>query len=553
MERKMGKGGGLVRRRDQSMNRQSTTPIRVPKTHRSHLVSSYTSMPAGRMVPVAAAGLLREDAVRSGPVVLNFEMHETAELLMNAVHCCVKAYLVPFLAFDRFSGMDALNRSYNGVKERDTDADPVPFFLTEPRGAIGTNPVLEYLGLHEGTARQVNTMYVEAYNAIWNFRAKNRSVALTPRLSTDKTLAPAFWQHNRYKHIVPDFDQAMIDGEVALNIANAQMPVRGLGYLDQSYTTGPVDAYEAGGTAARAYAKYHGNANLVVEEDANNAGFPAVFAELQNNGITVSLSNIEMAKKTVAFSKLREQYNGHTDDYIIDMLMAGLTVPEQAFKQPILLASHNTIFGTSKRNATDGPNLTESVVNGATIVEMNIRVPPVSTGGVIMIVAECVPDQLYERQQDPFLSALSPADLPDYLRDELDPEKVDVVYNRYVDTDHGTPDGVFGYEPLNAKWNVEARRVGGRRYRPAVDGSFDEDRQSIWSVEQVNPTLGADFYLSTNIHTKPFADQTQDPFDVVASGQLVIRGNTVFGGALVEASDNYEKVLAEAPTETIQK
>ena len=101
--------------------------------------------------------------------------------------------------------------------------------------------------------------------------------------------------------------------------------------------------------------------------------------------------------------------------------------------------------------------------------------------------------------------------------------------------------------------NHTAPKVGGRFHRPKVDGTFDEDRQRLWSVEVANPVFGEDFYLATNIHTKPFAVTNQDPFEVLVQGDFLVGGNTVFGGALMEASDSYEKVLAKAPTETIDK
>ena len=164
-----------IMRRNQDMNRQSTSPINVPRSLRGHEVSTLTSMPAGRMVPVAAMPLLREDAVRRGKVRLSFEMHETAEILMNAVHCNVKAYVVPYLAFDRFNGMDDLNRSYQGVPLREGE-EAIPFFEMEQRGAVGTNEILERMGLHAKPDQMVNTAYVEAYNKIWNYRASNRSL-----------------------------------------------------------------------------------------------------------------------------------------------------------------------------------------------------------------------------------------------------------------------------------------------------------------------------------------------------------------------------------------
>ena len=127
------------------------------------------------------------------------------------------------------------------------------------------------------------------------------------------------------------------------------------------------------------------------------------------------------------------------------------------------------------------------------------------------------------------------------------------VKNDYVDTDHDTPNGTFGFAPLNHEWNRVAYNVGGKFYRPAVDLVVDEDRQRIWAVETENPVLSADFYLCTNMHQKPFLDTVADPFEAVAVGDFVIEGNTVFGGVLVEAMNNYDAVMAKAPTDRVVK
>ncbi|WP_181257226.1 hypothetical protein [Pseudaminobacter soli (ex Li et al. 2025)] len=42
-------------------------------------------------------------------------------------------------------------------------------------------------------------------------------------------------------------------------------------------------------------------------------------------------------------------------------------------------------------------------------------------------------------------------------------------------------------------------------------------------------------------------------FECVTQGDFLIEGNTVFGGALVEAQNDYKKVMEKAPTERIQK
>lgn len=545
-----------------SLSRTKTTPIATARSTRQVDIRALTSLPAGKMVPIAAFPLLREDKIRSSDMRISFELMETVETLMNAVNVRVMAYLVPNLSFERFSGMDELNRAYEGIPNQ--EGGPVtPYIESGVSGVHGEFQVHKYLGFHSTPGELFNTAYLEAYNTIWNFRAKNRSKSLTLRNRLTGDLATAFWQHDGFRHVVPDFDQAVIDGQVSLNVTNAQMPVRGLyggNYAPPSAIPGTFRDASGGAPPAGAKGSELMNASnsgadghsIWLQRSQVAPYLPQVYAELQNNGITVSLSNIELARKTQAFAELRKQYGGH-DNYIIDLLMDGISVPEQSFRQPILLADKTTVFGMAKRYATDGGNLTDSVVNGATYVDLHLVTPVIPCGGVVMIVAEITPEQLFERQRDPYLSTIAAAQLPQYLRDTLDPEKVDVVRNGEVDTSHNNPNGAFGYAPLNWRWSQSTPRVGGKFFRPAAVTSFDEDRQRIWAVETPNPTLGADFYLCNGMHTKPFVVTNQDIGESLARGVVTIDGLTVFGGALVEANGDYAEVLAEAPLARITK
>lgn len=541
-----------------SIMRMSTQPIVVERSHRLHTARGITSLPAGKMVPVAAIPLLREDAVVSGRMRFSFEMMETAEILMNAVYVSLKAYLVPWSAFTRFDSIDAVNRAYEGTEQY--AAGPVqPFVQRETFNSATADDIKVYLGLHAKTGDKVTTAYHEAYNEIWNFRAKNRSPDLALRALTAKNLAPAFWRHEQFRHIVPNFDQALVDGNVALNVVNGQLPVKGIGFIGAGGAAGGSTKETGGGT--RTYTtSQDANASVKFEMTATN-GFPKIYAEMAANGITVSLANIEMAKKTAAFAELRTQYNELDDDYLINMLMDGLTIPEQAMRQPILLGEETTIFGMSKRYASDAANLTESVVNGATQIDLSIHTPRIACGGIIMVVAEITPEQLFERQADPMYHypvvpgalADTGANFPHYLRDTLDPEKVEAVPNRYIDVQHATPTAVFGYAPLNYRWNVNNPRIGGKFYRPGPTDPFDEDRQRLWAVETVNPTLNTDFYICTNMNTSVFVVTNADPFECVTQGDVLIEGNTVLGPLLKESVDDYAQVLTHAPTPRIDK
>lgn len=524
-----------------NVNRTHTAPIAVQRTTRVHDIAVLTSLPAGKLAPVAAIPLLREDGMRAN-ISINCEMLETRELLMNPVQMRVTAYLVPFLALERFEGSrDQFDRSYMGEPKVVGDS-VVPWIETQAAGTHGSNAVYKTLGLHAKSTDLVNTAYLEAYNAVWNFRAVNRSKEITQRARLDATLAPAFWQHSRFAHVVPDFDQAVIDGEVALNVVNAQLKVG----ANEGGTFVQAELSEFGGAGGYGVVKRVGSTSPF-SDGAD------VWAELQQNGITISLSNLELARKTQAFAALRQKYEGIDEEWIIDMLMAGLSIPDQAMKQPILLADRTVRFAQAKRYATDAANLSQSAVSGAASANVTVRVPKINTGGVVLVFVECVPEQLFERQRDPFFFTSSVEQLPEFLRDTLDPEKVDIVKNAEIDTDHATPNSTFGYAPMNWKWTSYGPRVGGKFYRPSTNTPTDGVRQRIWAVENVNPVLSADFYLVNGIHSKPFLDTAADPFEVAAMGQAMIDGNTVFGGKLLEATGNYDAVLEKAPQERIAK
>ena len=421
-----------------NQNNLLTTPLTPKRSTRIDQKTVITSGNAGKIIPVACIPLLREDGVKRSRMQIAVEMMETAETLFNGVNVTVNAHLVPKLAFDRFNGMDDLNRSYQGVPREDGET-PIPFIETHTFSQAD-NEFYKTLGMHAQGSATVNRDYIEAYNTVVNFRRKQRSSSLSMRTMTDTSLAQAFWNHTTMAHIVPDFDQAIIDGEVSLNVVNEVMPLRSKDYGGWTTQAGSYSDYSMPlGSSTFTPSGVNGAYNW---EDN-------IWAEMQQNGITVSLSNIEMAKKTQAFAKARSMFQGHDDDYIIDTLMSGIRIPDQAMKQPILLAQQRTQMGYQQRFASDAANLDESVTVGGALVDITMRTPAINTGGIIVVTAEITPEQLFERQKDHYLHNTSVDNYPEFTKNTLDPEKVSVVTNSHIDIDHSDPDGVFGYASLN--------------------------------------------------------------------------------------------------------
>lgn len=556
----MANGNVRANRAQFANNHTETNPVAVVKSRRSHNLRSYTSCKAGKLMPVAVIPLLREDSL-NGMISIGIEQQETVEILMNNVDVVVQAWLVPTLADqDRYRTLDDVFLSYNG-KSRKVGEPVIPFVERIAMGAYGTNPVLDTLGKHGKPTDQVNAFYNVAYNLIYNFRAANVSDKIARRARLAKNLAQAFWATNIFSYIVPRFDQAAMEGRIALQVASQTLPLKGLG-MNTTSAVGAGVMRTSEGTQVNGnffnVGEGGSNANrLQVEQHPTMPGYPNLRVEMADGNVSLFLADIDAATRAKGWAEVRKRFQGHTDEMIIDELMNGNTIPEQGWKQPILLHHGQVSIGQDKRYASDGENLTASVVNGAASMQFRIACPPVPCGGVVMITVEIMPEQLFERQEDPYLHASDTLDFPSHMADDVDPEKVEVVPNRFIDIDHDNPDDVYGYGPLNYRWNSAGPNVGGRFKRPEVDAAFDEDRQAIWAVETQNPTLTEDAYLvPADIHLKPFWDSHIDPFDVLVRGEISITGNTIFGSVLHEQTSkgsNYDKVMEKVDFQRIEQ
>jgi len=525
-------------------------------------VSVVTSSFAGKLVPLKMIPLLREDAVRNSRLSINVQMAETADMLLNPVRVSAMAYLVPKLAFERFTDMGSIDRSYNGQPE--IDASVIPWFdnyvvPSIPPGQTPDPGILKTLGLHAPTGATVNSDYIEAYNAVWNYIAMQRSSSLTARDRMDTTLAPAFWEHTQMRHVVPTFDAAMIEGEIPISFTSgAMLPVRGIGISSAQTNSNANETVIESDGASTVYPKATLDINdagwngLFTEVTGDPGSFvPQVFAELQEGSVKISLANIEQARETRAWAQMRNQYQGMSEDWMIDQLVSGIRLNDETLKAPILLDHSDTIVGMNERYATDGANLDKSVADGRTSLQLNLRAPALQTGGVIVVCAQVLPEMVYERQRDYYFRATDVSNLPMRTQDELDPQPVSTIKNGEVDESHSLPNDLFGYAPLNHEWLRSAPNIGGKYYRSSPSDAWDENRNRIWSTEVTDPALGPDFYISETVSQEVFASSNTDPFEWWVAGDVMVEGLTFFPPNLREAQGDYDAIEAQVPTERL--
>jgi hypothetical protein len=508
-------------------------------------------MKAGQIFPVAFFPMLREDSAR-GRIALQVRMSEALHTIINPIKVRASVYLVPKSAMVRFNGsMETVDRSYMNEPMPDGSAPP-PWKVADPRIAgtadgIG-HDIFDVLGVHYKNTDRLDGDVTESYNCIVNWRRAAVSAALPKNTLTDHRLAPAFWNAWKFQYIKPSFDAAMMEGTVQLNI-QGHLSVKGQVVATTSDATRTYEQVgHDGGNPIPA-----GSAYPMAMRDGAHGAFP-LYADLAEQPAFISLANIHMAEQMQQFAKKREQYQGIPSEYLIEMLMRGLRIPPYQLMEPILIGLQETTIGQTERYATDGASLETSVTNGVAQMSLPINTPAIEPGGLIMVLVEIVPEQLYERMNDDYLEVNANgdrADEPDFLVDFNDPQKVQAVTNRRADILHGSPNQIFGYEPLNFEWQRNFARVGGK-YRRPFDDAFLEDRQRIWAVEKTDPTLSDDFYLCPQPfpHTV-FADALADPFEVIVVGSVTMTGLTHFGGAFEEDGDHYEKLIVQMDAERL--
>lgn len=540
------------------MARQSTTPVSFARSVRKDTSVLMSSGRAGVVMPVGYFPLLPGDSA-SGSVGIDVQLKEMPKPLLNAVHANVQAWFVPKSAMPHFSGRDELMHAMTGKNIKalaQADRSPPPYFRAfsgNPVDILKRSEFARALGLHFPAGASVQPDLVDAYNLVYNFRLSAHSSKLKRRpyvaegIEAASKLAPAFWPSSRFVNVVPDYERALLVGSLDLDVAAGRLPVKGLviggaySYLNTS-NQHSVDAQGNPSTAT-----WYDSPVRFVKDAITNV--PNVFAEMQSFGLNISLADIDKARTTQAFAKLRTAYAGNNatgfdnDDTIVSLLMQGISVPSDHFKRPWLLDSKRVPVGFAERFATDAANLDASVTLGRASAQLSINIPAQDVGGVVIFTLEVLPERIDERQSDEWLHYTRFDDLPNALRDVQRVEPVDLVKNRRIDAAHAQPDGLYGYEPMNNVWNRNFTRLGGVFYQPNAGAGWTENRSNIWQTEIVNPTFSATHYLAPSpFPHSVFSDPTGDAFEVVCRHMVSITGLTQIGDVLVENNDDFQAV-----------
>lgn len=418
------------------MARQSTTPVAFNRTVRDDTGILMTSGRAGVVVPLAYIPLLAGDSC-GGRCGIDLDLAEMPKPLLNAVHANFQAWFVPKSAHPQFPGRDELMHARTGkvIKALGSgDRYPPAYFNLlgiSQRAVAASSTFFTTLGIHIDETQNVNSDLIDAFNLIYNFRLAAHSSKLERRpyaaedLEEALTLPPAFWPSSRLSRVVPDYERSLIVGSFDMDIGAGQIVYNG---------NVPVvinDEWRSGQrirrNTTREYMGEMGHTNLDINaysmlsaktdhgEDVDcyldpgyslHALVSGLRGSFAGDQVSVTLADIDKARTTQAFAKLRTAYAGNdatgfdNDDTIVAHLMQGLPVPEDQFKRPWLLDSKRVPVGFAERFATDAANLDASVTQGRASAVLGLNVPVQDVSGVIIITVEVLPERIDERMAD---------------------------------------------------------------------------------------------------------------------------------------------------------
>lgn len=549
------------------MIKHDTNPLQFPRTLRNWNQSLLTTGVAGVSIPFGFVPLFREDSC-TGRVTVVAELAEMPKPLENAVIGRLQTWMVPRPSLPQFSGLDEYTHSYQGKNITQLGAagrTPPSLFDTISHSAVyataNGNEFMRATGLTVEAGATGNTDYVDSYILVHNFRLAAHSSKMTradyyqENNTTALELKPAFWPRSRFHSVVADYESALVTGALDLDFSAGSIPISGLGTTSVVAPAGPTasvrDTFT--GTGTTTYDDWYNTSAMIVKTDDGSPPLPKVFAEMQGQSITTTLASIDVARKQQSFAKAvaamdGNQFSGfNNDDVLILDLMNGFTVPNELLNRPWLLDSKTGIFGMTERHASDAANLDDSVTVGQLTLSTSINVPTQKYGAIVFSHFEFMPERLYPRGKDNYLEITTEAQLPNALRDSLNPEPVEIVTNGEIDTAHTTPAGTYGYRELNGKWNAEMTLLGGDFQSLTPGTPATAARTAMWQPEYIDPVLTSDHWVCPH----PFP---QDPFSVPGNDTVTlsvrvdatISGLTQFGSALVEDNSEFADITTES-------
>lgn len=373
--------------------------------------------------------------------------------------------------------------------------------LAPAGGGYQEHSLSDYFGIPtEVEEIEHSSLWHRAYNLIYNewFRDQNLQNSVTvdkdngPDNPADYVLLKRNKRHDYFTSCLP-WPQKGDAIDLPLGTA---APVTGLGKANNTYTAGSVSVYETGASATKAYTSYRyidltsPNDQVLIEEDANNAGYPGIYADLTS----ATASTINELRQAFQLQKLLERdARGGTRYVEIIRSHFGVTSPDARLQRPEYLGG-----GTTPVNFHPVPQMSETNTTPQGTMSGFATVSGGAQGFTKSFTEHCVliglvslrADLTYQQGLDRMFSRRTRYD---FYWPSLSHIGEQAVLNKEIymaGSGAAADDETFGYQERYAEYRYKPSRITGL-YRSSAAGTLE-----AWHASQdfgALPTLGTTF------------------------------------------------------------